>query len=134
MQKYSGPFPLRTKACSTLHRCRAPFVLDGGRVPCLSLIHIFCEQRKAIEKLKEEIQALDKKKVDEGTHKGELVQRIHQLEYETLPDCCQQFTRIEDSINETFSVDYQQSVGIPRYQQEFARLRRADAILSLIHI
>ena len=87
-----------------------------------------CEQRKAIEKLKEEIQALDKKKVDEGTHKGELVQRIHQLEYETLPDCCQQFTRIEDSINETFSVDYQQSVGIPRYQQEFARLRRADAI------
>ena len=35
---------------------------------------------------------------------------------------------MQDRLAETFSREYQERVGIPRYQEEFARLKRAEVV------
>ena len=86
------------------------------------------EQRRNIGILKEEIASLGKEKDGKNTEKGKLEGRIHQLDYDTLPEYYQSLTAMEDRIQDTFPLDYQQSVGIPRYQQEVSRLHRADTV------
>ena len=86
------------------------------------------EQQRNIAVLKEELTALDKEKGNRNIEKGKLENRIHQLDYETLPDCYQSLTALEDRIQDTFSLEYQTSTAIPRYQQELSRLHRADIV------
>lgn len=86
------------------------------------------EQRRTIKRLHAEAQTLGVQKDTENTRKGQLEERIHQLSKEILPDCIQRYTAAMSRLNETFPADYQQNTGIPRYQQEFSRLGRADTI------
>lgn len=86
------------------------------------------EQRKTIALLRDEIIALNKEKEEKGIQIGQYKERIRQLDYEVLPDHYQQLTGIEDRLQDEFPVTYQQNTGIPRYQQELSRLKRADVV------
>lgn len=86
------------------------------------------EQRKTIALLGDEIIALNKEKEAKVLQIGQCKERIRQLDYEVLPDHYQQLTGIEDRLQDEFPVAYQQNTGIPRYQQELSRLKRADVV------
>lgn len=86
------------------------------------------EQRKTIAALGDEIIALNKEKEQKGIQIGQHKERIRQLEYEVLPDHYQQLIGLEDRLQDEFSDEYRENIGIPRYQQELARLDRADVV------
>lgn len=86
------------------------------------------EQRKTIALLGDEIVVLNKDKETKVLQIGQYKERIRQLDFEVLPDHYQQLTGIEDRLQDEFPVAYQQNTGIPRYQQEFSRLKRADVV------
>lgn len=86
------------------------------------------EQRKTIALLGEEIVALNKEKEAKVLQIGQHKERIRQLDFEVLPDHYQKLTSIEDRLQDEFPDKYQQSTGIPRYQQELSRLKRADVV------
>ena len=60
--------------------------------------------------------------------RGNLESRIHQLEYEILPEKYQRYEAIEDVLNEEFTKEYRETIGVPRYRQELVRLKKADVI------
>lgn len=86
------------------------------------------EQRRTIAVLGDEIIALNNEKEQKGIQIGQRKERIRQLDYEVLPDHNQQLTGIKDRLQDEFPVEYQQKIGIPRYQQELSRLKRADVV------
>ena len=86
------------------------------------------EQRRTIAALGDEIIALNKEKEQKGIQIGQHKERIRQLDYEVLPDHYQQLTYMEDRLQDEFPVEYQETIGLPRYQQELDRLKRADIV------
>lgn len=86
------------------------------------------EQRKTIAALGDEINRLSREKEEKIAQIGKLKERVRQLDYEVLPGLYQQMTSIEDRLQDEFPNEYQENIGIPRYQQEFSRLKRADII------
>ena len=86
------------------------------------------EQRRTIAALSNEIKALNNEKEQKNIQIGGDKARIHQLDYEVLPNHYQQLSNIEDRLQDEFSADYQENIGRPRYQQEFVRLKHADII------
>ena len=96
----------------------------------LSQLYLFWldEQRRTIEGLRKEIETLRGKQSSTVERQGQLKEQIHQLEYVTLPEQCQKLTELEDRISEEFTAEYQEQVGLPRYKQELARLKRPEAV------
>lgn len=86
------------------------------------------EQREIIKKLAEEVTALNVEKEQCIEERTRLQQRIQTLIWDILPDINQRLVAIEDQINDVFSADYIQKIGIPRYQQELSRLKKASII------
>ena len=86
------------------------------------------EQRRTIAALGDEIIVLNKEKEQKGIQIGQRKERIRQLDYEVLPDHYQQLSDMDDRLQDDFPVEYQESIGLPRYQQELARLKRADIV------
>ena len=86
------------------------------------------EQRHTIALLGDEIAALNNEKDQKIAQVGRFIERIRQLDYEVLPEHYQHLVNIEDRLQEEFSPEYQENIGIPRYRQELARLKRADVI------
>ena len=86
------------------------------------------EQRRQIGVLEQEIKDLDRRKIQFNSEKTQMEMRIHALEYEILPVLYQELTEKEDSLSERFSSSFIETVGRPRYQQEFARLKKASAV------
>jgi uncharacterized protein YPO0396 len=56
--------------------------------------------------------------------------RLHELEYEVLPDHYQALQKKEDQLEELFSSEYVEKTGEPRYQEELKRLRTANSIFN----
>ena len=96
----------------------------------LSQLNLFWlnEQRRTIEGLRKEIETLRGKQSSTVERQGQLKEQIHQLEYVTLPEQCQKLTELEDRISEEFTAEYQEQVGLPRYKQELARLKRPESV------
>lgn len=86
------------------------------------------EQRRQIDLLKREIAALDGEKTRHAQERARLEERIRRLEYEELPELYGRQTEKEDALEEQFTQAFVEQVGIPRYQQEFARLKKASAV------
>ena len=86
------------------------------------------EQRRTIAVLGDEIIALNKEKEQKGIQIGRHKERIRQLDYEVLPDHYRQLADIGNRLQDEFSAQYQKNIGLPRYQQEFDRLKHADVI------
>ena len=86
------------------------------------------EQRRQINDLEEQIKTMEQKKTEYIREETAMKERIHALEYEVLPDLYQELTGKEAALSERFSPSFIETVGLPRYQQEFARLKRASAV------
>ncbi len=81
-----------------------------------------------IEALKEEILGLDREKEQWLTTKEKHKNRIYTLEYDLLPEQYQGLAMREDQLEENFASNFQDTVGIPRYEQELARLGTASKV------
>ena len=86
------------------------------------------EQQDTIKALQDETLALNREKDSQNTQVGQLKERLRQLDDELLPEQHRQLKAMQDRLAETFSREYQKRVGIPRYQEEFARLKRAEVV------
>ena len=86
------------------------------------------EQQDTIKALQDETLALNREKDSQNTQVGQLKERLRQLDDELLPEQHRQMKAMQDRLAETFSREYQERVGIPRYQEEFARLKRAEVV------
>ena len=86
------------------------------------------EQQDTIKALQDETLALNREKDSQNTQVGQLKERLRQLDDELLPEQHRQLKAMQDRLTETFSREYQERVGIPRYQEEFARLKRAEVV------
>ena len=86
------------------------------------------EQQDTIKALQDETLALNREKDSQNTQVGQIKERLRQLDDELLPEQHRQLKAMQDRLAETFSREYQERVGIPRYQEEFARLKRAEVV------
>jgi uncharacterized protein YPO0396 len=86
------------------------------------------EQRRTIERLDQEIKDLRNQKDQKSISLGQMKEQIRQLEYERLPEQYQQLSSLEDRLQEDFSQEYLEQTGLPRYQQELARLKRPATV------
>lgn len=81
-----------------------------------------------IKALEQEIETLRTREKEVIKEKSTLEERVRVLDFETLPDLNQKHTEQEDEIEERFSETFIKETGLPRYQQEMERLKRARAI------
>lgn len=88
------------------------------------------EQRKIIAKLADEIVSLGDKKIQLSNDRAVLEKRIHELVWDVLPDINKRLVDMEDRIAEEFTSDFIQRTGIPRYQQELTRLKKASIVFK----
>lgn len=86
------------------------------------------EQRQTIASLIGEIKTLRDRQQDTVDQRGQLKAQIRQLEDERLPGQRQKLIDLENRICETFPREYQEQTGLPRYQQELTRLKRAATV------
>ena len=88
------------------------------------------EQRKIIAKLADEIVSLGDKKIQLSNDRAVLEKRVHELVWDVLPDINKRLVDMEDRIAEEFTSDFIQRTGIPRYQQELTRLKKASVVFK----
>ncbi len=88
------------------------------------------EQRKIIAKLADEIVSLGDKKIQLSNDRAVLEKRVHELVWDVLPDINKRLVDMEDRIAEEFTSDFIQRTGIPRYQQELTRLKKAAIVFK----
>ena len=86
------------------------------------------EQRRQIGVFEQEIKDLDQRKIQYNSEKTQMEMRVHDLEHEILPELYQELTEKEEALSDRFSSSFIETVGLPRYQQEFARLKKASAV------
>lgn len=86
------------------------------------------QQDKKIHALEEEITALRTNNNQLSLQIGGLKQTIHILDYEKLPEKYQLLTEKDDQIAEEFSNIFIQNIGLPRYEQELVRLKKASIV------
>lgn len=86
------------------------------------------EQRRIIALLGEEIEALNNKKIELSREQARREARVEELMWTILPEVNKKLVAIEENIDEDFSAEFTQNVGIPRYQQEFGRLKKAIVV------
>lgn len=88
------------------------------------------EQRKIIAKLADEIASLGDKKIQLSNDKAVLEKRVYDLVWNVLPDINKRLAEMEERIAEEFPSAFIQKTGIPRYQQELARLKKASVVFK----
>ena len=86
------------------------------------------EQRKTIHQLETDIAHLNSQTVQLSNRQAVLQHQVHDIVWKTLPEINQALAEIEDRIADNFSPAFIREVGLPRYQQEFTRLKNASAI------
>lgn len=87
-------------------------------------------QRKIIKQLETEIAQLNSQTVQLSNQQAILQQQVHDIVWETLPEINQALAEIEDRIADSFSPEFIQKVGLLRYRQEFARLKKASVVFA----
>lgn len=83
-----------------------------------------------IKALEKEIQSLSESQIQQTEEKGRLEERIHTLDYNVFPELWQQYNDLDYQISEDFPQTFVENVGIPRYQQELKRLRKASVVVK----
>lgn len=81
-----------------------------------------------IHTLEMEINSLEESKGQLLVEQGQLKEKIRKFDHETLPDLRQRFHNIEIEIREEFTQTFVNDVGLPRYQQELKRLKKAAVV------
>lgn len=85
-------------------------------------------KRDEIRALEKELAKLRKKETESTSEMAVLNEKIHDIDYEKLPDLYQTMTAKEDSLSERFTKQFVQSTGLPRYQTELKRLKKASVV------
>ena len=85
-------------------------------------------KREEIKVLEKELTGLRKQETDFAAAIAVLNDRIHEIEYEKLPNLYQAMTAKEDKISERFTDLFVKATGIPRYQTELKRLKKASVV------
>ena len=83
---------------------------------------------KQIDGLEEKIRHLQEEAKKCAGEIGGLENRVHDLEYERLPEQYEKLNEKEDLLAESFSEQYRETVGLPRYSQELERLKRPSNV------
>lgn len=83
---------------------------------------------REIDQLDKDIKALDKQKGDYKGEIGSLEEKIRTLDQEKLPKLRAEFNEANLRIEEEFSQSFTDETGIPRYQQEIQRLKKASVV------
>ena len=86
------------------------------------------EQRQTIASLSGEIKTLRNKQQDTVDQRGQLKAQIRQTTDERLPGQRKKLMELENRISEIFPQEYQEQTGLPRYERELARLKRAATV------
>lgn len=86
------------------------------------------EQRHQISILESEIAAMQKKITQFTAEKATLQERIHQLEYDKLPELRRELDTANARIADEFSPAFLEKTGLPRYAQELDRLKQAAVV------
>ena len=86
------------------------------------------EQRKIIAKLADEITASGDRKIQFSNERALLEKRVHELVWDILPDINMKLAEMEDRISNEFTNEFVEKTGIPRYQQELSRLKKASIV------
>lgn len=86
------------------------------------------EQRKIIAKLADEIASSGDSKIQLSNERALLEKRVHELVWEILPEISTKLVDMEERIDDEFPADFIQKTGIPRYQQELGRLKKASIV------
>lgn len=82
------------------------------------------EMSTEIDRLGTEIKQMTEKREICSNEKSRFEARIHALEFEVLPEHYQNLTGKVDLLNDTYTNHYKDTIGIPRYKQELARLKK----------
>lgn len=98
-----------------------------GQLDHLDLF-LLADMRQKIAGLDAALKGLASQKEACVEEKGKLEERIHALEFEVLPGFYQELTAKEDTLSESFTPEFQQRIGLPRYEQELARLKRSSVV------
>ena len=85
-------------------------------------------KREEIKTLEKELTGLRKQETGCTSDIAVLKDRIHEIEYEKLPDLYQTMIAKEDKISEQFTDQFVQATGIPRYQAELKRLKKSAVV------
>ena len=85
-------------------------------------------KREEIRRLEDELTGLRSQETCCTSEIAVLKDRIHEIEYEKLPVLYQTVTTKEDKISAQFTDHFIQATGIPRYQAELKRLKKAGVI------
>ena len=85
-------------------------------------------RRAEMKELQGEIDKLRIQSKKTGQDIGGMQEKIRALEFEVLPAKRQELNEKEANLKERFSEDYIQRVGLPRYEQEIKRLKRAATV------
>lgn len=96
----------------------------------LSELNLFWldEMSAEINRLGNEIAQMTSQREECSNIKSRLEDRIHALDYEVLPEQYQHLRQREDLLRETYDDHYRDTVGIPRYKQELARLKKPHIV------
>ena len=86
------------------------------------------EQHRIIDALTQELKVLVEKKEQALGQRATLQERIKKLDFESLPDCYQSLSAMEDRLREEFPQTYQDQTGLPRYGQELERLKTPSVV------
>ena len=96
----------------------------------LSHLNLFWldSKREEIRALEKDLNGLRNQETGCMSEIAVLKDRIHDIEYEKLPDLYQTMIAREDKISEQFTEQFVQATGIPRYQTELKRLKKAAVV------
>ncbi|MCD8367583.1 MAG: cell division protein MukB [Clostridiales bacterium] len=92
----------------------------------LSALDLFWleEQKRKIQQMGDEIDALKKAMLHHSNEKTRLEERASQLDREILPNLQQRLSSQNERISEDFTPEFIEGTGIPRYCQELKRLTK----------
>ena len=93
----------------------------------LDLFWLSSKQNEISELEKEigSLRALVEKHIGESSELGE---KIRAIDYDKLPELYQAMSAKEEDISERFTKDFIETIGLPRYNSELIRLKRASVI------
>ena len=83
-----------------------------------------------IRQLEDELKSLRTNKDECVKKQAKLEERLRKLEYEDLPESNQLLTENEALLDEDFSTQYRENVGLPRYRQELKRLKQPSVVAN----
>lgn len=86
------------------------------------------KKRAEIKALEKELTKLREQETQNASDMAVLHEKIHDIDYERLPDLTRSLREKEDELAGSFSEQFVATSGLPRYQTELKRLKKASVV------